>query len=122
MSIPLQITFHELPSSPAVEAQIRERAESLERHCDRLISCRVIVEGRHRAQRPTQQFHLRVELTLPGKIITVGRHPAEYQGHDDIFVAVRSAFDAARRRLDHHAQRRRRDAKHPARVEEPAEV
>ena len=60
MSIPLQITFHELPSSPAVEAQIRERAESLERHCDRLISCRVIVEGRHRAQRPTQQFHLRV--------------------------------------------------------------
>ena len=62
--------------TPAVEAQIRERTEGLERNCDRLTSCRVIVEGRHRAQRPAQQFHLRVELTLPGKIITVGRHPA----------------------------------------------
>jgi ribosome-associated translation inhibitor RaiA len=122
MSIALQITFHELPSSPAVEAQIRERAESLERHCDRLTSCRVIVEGRHRAQRPTQQFHLRVELTVPGKIITVGRHPAEYQAHDDIFVAVRSAFDAARRRLDHHASRRRGEVKHHTRAAVAEEV
>ena len=122
MPVPLQITFHELPSSPAVETQIRERAESLERHCDRLTSCRVIVEGRHRAQRPAQQFHVRVELTLPGKVITVGKHPAEYQAHDDIFVAVRSAFDAVRRRLDHHAQRRHGEVKHHRRAPEPAEA
>ena len=122
MSIPLQITFHELPSSPAVEAQIRERAESLERHCDRVTACRVIVEGRHRAQRPAQQFHLRVELTLPGKVITVGSHPAEYQAHDDIFVAVRAAFDAARRRLEDHARRRRGEVKNHMRVKVPAEA
>ena len=115
MTVPLQITFHELPSSPAVEAQIRERAETLERVFDRLTSCRVIVEGRHRAQRPAQQFHLRVELTMPGKVITVGRGAAEYQAHDDIFVAVRSAFDAARRQLDHHARRRRGEVKNHTR-------
>ncbi|HYM74295.1 MAG TPA: HPF/RaiA family ribosome-associated protein [Stellaceae bacterium] len=108
MTVPLQITFHELPSSAAVEAQIRERTDNLERVFGRLTSCRVIVEGRHRAQRPAQKFHLRVELTVPGKIITIGRGATEYQTHDDIFVAVRSAFDAARRRLDHHARRRRR--------------
>ena len=122
MTVPLQITFHELPSSPAVEAQIRERAEALERVFDRLTSCRVIVEGRHRAQRPAQQFHLRVELTVPGKVITVGKGTAEYQAYDDVFVAVRSAFDAARRRLDHHARRRRAEAKHHPRVALPAEA
>src|SRR5262249_54629049 len=116
-----QITFHELPSSAAVEAQIRERMEALERVFDRLTACRVIVEGRHRAQRPAQQFHLRIELTMPGKIITVGTGTAEYQAPDDIFVAVRSAFDAVRKRLDHYASRRRDEIKqHPAR--EPAEV
>jgi ribosome-associated translation inhibitor RaiA len=107
MTIPLQITFRDLPSSAAVEAEIRERAEHLERLFDRVSSCRVIVEGRHRPQRAGKVFHLRVELTLPGKIIAIGNGLAELHPHDDVFVAVRAAFDAARRQLDHHAQRRR---------------
>lgn len=111
MTVPLQITFRDLPSSSAVEAQIRERAEHLERVFDRLTSCRVIVEGRHRPQRAGKVAHLCVELTLPGKVITVGRGATEFEAHDDVFVAVRAAFDAARRRLDRYAQRRRGDIK-----------
>jgi ribosome-associated translation inhibitor RaiA len=107
MSCPLQITFRDLPSSAAVEAQIRERAEQLEHVFGRLISCRVIVEGRHRPRRAGKVFHLRVELTLPGRIIAVGNGPAALHANDDVFVAVRSAFDAARRQLEHQAQRRR---------------
>jgi ribosome-associated translation inhibitor RaiA len=106
MTTSLQITFRDLPSSPAVEAQIRERAGQLERHFGRLTSCRVVVEGRHRPQRAGKVFHLRVELALPGKIVAVGNGPAELHAHDDIFVAVRAAFDSARRQLEHHAQRR----------------
>lgn len=111
MTVPLQITFRDLPSSPAVEAQIRERAEHLERVFDRVTACRVIVEGRHRPQRAGKVTHLCVELTLPGKVITVGRGAAEFEAHEDVFVAVRAAFDAARRRLDRHARRRRGEVK-----------
>ena len=111
MTVPLQITFRDLPSSSAVEAQIRERAENLERVFDRLTSCRVIVEGRHRPQRAGKVAHLCIELTLPGKTITIGRGATEYEAHDDVFVAVRVAFDAARRRLDRHARRRRGEVK-----------
>jgi ribosome-associated translation inhibitor RaiA len=111
MTIPLQITFRDLPSSAAVEERIREQAEHLERVFDRLTSCRVIVEGRHRPQRAGKVTHLCIELTLPGKTITVGRGAAEYEAHDDVFVAVRAAFDAARRQLDRHAQRRRGEVK-----------
>jgi ribosome-associated translation inhibitor RaiA len=111
MTVPLQITFRDLPSSPAVEAQIRERAEHLERVFDRLTACRVIVEGRHRPQRAGRVTHLCVELTLPGKIITIGRGATEFEAHEDVFVAVRAAFDAARRRLDRYARRRRGEVK-----------
>lgn len=107
MTIPLQITFRDLPSSAAVEAQIRDRAEHLEQVFGRVTSCRVIVEGRHRPQRAGKVFHLRVELTLPGRIVAVGNGPAALHAHDDVFVAVRAAFDAARRQLDHRAARRR---------------
>jgi ribosome-associated translation inhibitor RaiA len=111
MTFPLQITFRDLPSSSAVEAQIRGRAEHLERVFDRLTSCRVIVEGRHRPQRAGKVTHLCIELTVPGKTITVGRGASEFEAHDDVFVAVRAAFDAARRRLDRHARRRRGEVK-----------
>jgi ribosome-associated translation inhibitor RaiA len=111
MTVPLQITFRDLPSSAAVEQQIREQTEHLERVFDRLTACRVIVEGRHRPQRAGRVAHLCIELTLPGRVITVGRGAAEFEAHDDVFVAVRSAFDAARRRLDRHARRRRGEVK-----------
>lgn len=122
MTVPLQITFRDLPSSAAVEAEIRERAENLERVFDRLTSCRVIVEGRHRPQRAGRVAHLCVELTLPGKVITVGRGAAEFEAHDDVFVAVRAAFDAARRRLDRYAQRRRGDVKSHAQPAAPQDA
>jgi ribosome-associated translation inhibitor RaiA len=111
MTIPLQITFRDLPSSAAVEAQIRERTEQLEHLFGRVTSCRVIVEGRHRPQRAGKVFHLRVELSLPGKVVAVGNGAAEFHARDDIFVAVRAAFDAARRQLGHHAQLRRGEVK-----------
>jgi ribosome-associated translation inhibitor RaiA len=107
MPFPLQITFRDLPSSAAVETQIRERAEHLEHLFGRVNSCRVIVEGRHRPQRAGKVFHLRVELAMPGKMVAVGNGTTQYHAHDDVFVAVRAAFDAAQRQLDHHAQRRR---------------
>jgi ribosome-associated translation inhibitor RaiA len=111
MTVSLQISFRDLPSSAAVEAQIRERVEHLEHVFGRLTSCRVIVEGRHRPQRAGKVFHLRLELTLPGKTIAVGHGPAELHPHDDVFVAVRAAFDAARRQLEHYASRRRGEVK-----------
>lgn len=111
MTVPLQITFRDLPSSAAVEEQIRERADNLARLFDRLTACRVTVEGRHRPQRAGRVTHLCIELSVPGKTITIGRGAAEFEAHDDVFVAVRAAFDAARRRLDRHARRRRGEVK-----------
>jgi ribosome-associated translation inhibitor RaiA len=111
MTVPLQITFRDLPSSSAIEERIREGAQQLERVYDRINACRVIVEGRHRPQRAGRVAHLCIELSVPGKVITIGRDAAEFHVHDDVFVAVRTAFDAARRRLDRHAQRRRGEVK-----------
>lgn len=41
----LQITFRNIDVSPAVETKIRERASELEQFCDRIVSCRVVVEA-----------------------------------------------------------------------------
>jgi cold shock CspA family protein/ribosome-associated translation inhibitor RaiA len=111
MQLPLQITFRNMEPSPTVEAHIRERAEALDRFFGRIMACRVVVEARARRHRKGKLYHLRVDLTVPGREIVVERDPAEHHAHEDILVAVRDAFDAARRQLEDHARTSRGDIK-----------
>jgi ribosomal subunit interface protein len=111
MQLPLQITYRHMESSPAVESRIRERVEELERFFDRIVSCRVVVECRHPRQRQGNLFRVRVDLKVPGREIVAGRDPAAHHAHEDVHVAVRDAFDAARRILEDHIRENRADVK-----------
>jgi ribosome-associated translation inhibitor RaiA/cold shock CspA family protein len=104
--LPLQITFRHMDPSPALEARIRQRAEELDQFFDRITSCRVVVECRHPRHHQGKLFEVRVDLTVPGREIVVGRDPGANHAHEDAHVAVRDAFDAARRRLEDHARDR----------------
>lgn len=111
MQLPLQITFRHMAPSPAVEAHIRERADALDRFFGRIMACRVVVEASARRQQKGKLYHLRVDLTVPGREIVVKRDPSEHHAHEDILVAVRDAFDAARRQLEDYARSSRGDVK-----------
>ena len=97
MPVPTQITFRNMESSPAVEAQLRERAEALERYFPSIIACRIAVETAHRHHQQGRLFPIRTRLSVPGREIVVSRDPAEHHAHEEIGVAIRDAFDAARR-------------------------
>jgi cold shock CspA family protein len=104
MMLPLQITFRNMPRSEAVEREIRERAGRLDRFTNRIMGCRVVVETRHRHHQG-DHFHVRIALTLPGREIVVGREPALHREYEDVYVAIRDAFDAAGRRLEDFVRR-----------------
>ena len=112
MQSPVQITFRNMEPSPSVEAHIRERADALERYFDRIMACRVVAEETSRRHRKGKHYHVRVDLTVPGREIVVKRDPPEQHAHEDILVAVRDAFDAARRQLEDYARTARGDTKH----------
>ena len=107
----LQLTFRHMDPSPALEARIRQRAEELDQFFDRITSCRVVVECAHRRQQQGNIFEVKVDLTVPGNEIVVGREPGNNHAHEDAHVAVRDAFDAARRLLEDHVRRRRGEGK-----------
>jgi ribosomal subunit interface protein len=105
MQVPLQITFRDMSPSEAVEAKIRERAEALDKYFPNIVGCRVVVESTARQHHKGKLYYLRVDLTVPGKEIVSKRHPDDNHAHEDIFVAVRDAFDEARRQLEDYSQR-----------------
>ncbi len=111
MQVPLQITFRHMDSSEALAARIRERAEELDHFFDRIVSCRVAVELQNARHQKGNLFRVRVDLTVPGREIVVGRDPSADQSHEDAYVAVRDAFDAARRLLEDYVRERRGEVK-----------
>jgi ribosome-associated translation inhibitor RaiA len=111
MQIPLQISFDGMDPSPALEVRIREKADKLERLYDRIVSCSVVVVAPHRHHHKGKLYSVRIDLSVPGHDIHVGRAGPENHAHEDVYVALRDAFNAAGRLLEDHVRRMRGDVK-----------
>ena len=114
MEIPLQIAFHGVDTSAAVETRIREKVAKLEHFFDRITGCRVTVERIHRATNnlstKDQPFHVSVVLEVPGAELVAGRDPKDpvsQKGHQDVNAAIADTFAAIGRQLKSYAERRR---------------
>ncbi len=105
MDIPLQISFRNMDRSETVEAKVRERAARLESYFNHISSCRVVIEAPERRRRKGKLYHVRVEIGVPGTELVVSRHPRNKHAHEDVYVAVRDAFDAARRQLEDYGRK-----------------
>lgn len=103
---PLQITFHDIPQSDALEARIREKAKKLEDFYPGIISCRVVVEERDRHRNQGKAFCVRLDVRIPQHEIALNR-----AHHEDVYVALRNAFNAATRKLDELGRVQRGDVK-----------
>lgn len=106
------------------------------------MGCRVIVEAPHRHHHKGKAYLVRIDLTVAGGELVVNRapkrlaaakpnggkdpdkefaevhEPSKHAAHEDIYVAIRDAFNAAARKLQDHARRRRGKVK----LHEPAPV
>lgn len=98
MQIPLQITIRDVEHSGALETHIRGKVEKLEEFFKHITSCRVVVEVPHKHHHQGKQFNVRIDIGVPGSEIVVN-----HDHDEDIYVALRDAFDAAKRRLEDYA-------------------
>ena len=107
---PVRIHFIDSPRSDSVAAKIEARVDRLARFSDAIQNCEVWLESPHGHHRQGPVYGVRIRLSVPGEEITIERQP----GTDDVYVAIREAFDAARRKLEDHERRRRAQVKaHP---------
>ncbi len=111
MQSALQVRFHGIDPSAAVETAIREHVKKLEQFYDRLISCDVSVESRHQHHRQGNLFTVHIRLAVPGGEIVVARDPERDPRHEDAYIALNDAFRAARRQLEDLAGKRQDKSK-----------
>lgn len=114
MDIPLEIAFHNMPSSDALEAEIRERVAKLERLYDRLTGCRVSIEALHKQHRTGNVYEVHIDMLVPGAELAVSKQPQrakEKYASPDIHTSIRDAFKAAERQLKEFKQQQRGEVK-----------
>jgi len=107
MQLPIQIAFHNMDRSEVLEDKVREHAAKLDEFCDHIMSCRVVVEVPHHHHHAGNQYQVRIDVTVPDGEIVVNREAPEHTAYKEFDVALRDAFDAARRQLEDYVRRRR---------------
>lgn len=114
MKLEVQVTFRDMEPSRGVEQAIREKAAKLDQFHDRITGCRVVVAAPHRHHHKGRLYNVRIDMTVPGGELVVNRDNSQAAAHHDVHVAVRDAFNAAKRQLQDYARRRRGEVKtHP---------
>jgi ribosome-associated translation inhibitor RaiA len=108
MQIPVQVVFHGLAHSDALQSLIHELAAKACRGQAKATRCLVAVEQPHRHRSQGRDFHIRVCLHVAGGELVVER------AGEDAQSAAREAFAALRRQLDEATQRARGEVKHHA--------
>ena len=133
MQLTPNITFRGVERTDALETEILTRLRKLETYCRRIMGCRVLVELVQRHHQAGNRYHVRIDLTVPGEEIVIAHEAGLHGTAQDMDaeklpkvaesdperkharVAIREAFDIARRRLQDYARRQRGTVKTPAR-------
>jgi cold shock CspA family protein len=110
MQEPLQIAFHNMASSPALEQRVRELFDRLERYYDGIISARVVLEAPHK-QAHKSTLGISISIGVPGRDIVVKREQRVHESDNHNIWVLTEAFEAAGRQLEEYSRIRRHDVK-----------
>jgi ribosome-associated translation inhibitor RaiA len=100
MEKPIQIRYHGVAASPAIDALVKEQAGHLERYFDRIIGCDVTIEVPERTNHKAHHFRVKVEVHVPGHTVVCDRDPDPKKAHTTCQMAVHDAFKHAKRQLE----------------------
>lgn len=117
MDRPLDIAFHNLDPSPAIEADIRQRVEKLETRYKHLTGCRVSIEALHNQHRTGNVYEVHIVMSVPGRDLAVSREPhhaKDRYANPDIRTSLRDAFQAAEKQLQSYKGMQREDTTPPS--------
>ncbi len=110
--MPLQVTFHNVERSEALETRVRERAARLERLCRDITACRVVVAIPHKsAGSGKHALSLAVELDVPGQRLVSRREQMPREAKDGLGHLVVEVFEVLERQLEDYVQLRRGETK-----------
>ncbi|MGI9250928.1 MAG: ribosome hibernation-promoting factor, HPF/YfiA family [Pseudohongiellaceae bacterium] len=117
MNNEFQIVFHNIDQSEAITEAVDKRIAKLKRYSDQILTGRVVLDSPHNNHHKGRVYSVGLEIHIPGREIRVNQEQHDNHAHEDLYVAIRDAFDAAERQLKSVDKKHRTT---PLRKESPA--
>ena len=111
MSIEPQITVRNMSSTDSLVSVINDKTAKLVRYAEQISRCEVMVEAPSGHHHHGGHFRVRVRVTIPGGELVALRDPPRAGAHEDVYIAIRDAFEAMQRQLKDHYDRKRADTR-----------
>jgi hypothetical protein len=111
-----QIAFLGMTASEPPRAEVHAWLARLGLLTAPMTAGRVVIEAVDQDHKE-RRYRVRMDLTMPHGIVTVGHDHPNNAAHEDIYVAIRNAFRAGRRELEAYSSRGA-----PAPVELPGSI
>jgi ribosomal subunit interface protein len=95
----LEISFRDIEHSDAIEQNIRDKTAKLTSTFDDITGIRAVVAMPHNHSNKGKLAHVSLEIGLPGETVAITNDNHDNSDHEDMYVAVRDAFDKAQRKI-----------------------
>lgn len=101
MATQVEVHFHGIEKSEAVEQRVREKVAKLKKHFTKMTSCRVAIEVPQRTADRPKVYQIKIEIGVPRRTAVVVSHERTgSHANEDLPLAIREAFEAALRKAD----------------------
>jgi hypothetical protein len=98
---PCQIAFGGMLASEPPRVEVHAWLDRLGALTAPMTAGQVLIEAVDRGRKP-QHYRVRMDLTLPTGVVVIDYDHPNNGPHEDVYVAIRNAFRAARRQLEAH--------------------
>jgi ribosome-associated translation inhibitor RaiA len=106
MTTQVEVHFHGIEKSDAIEQRVREKVAKLQRHFERMTRCRVGIEVPQRTPQKPKVYQIKIEIGVPRRSpIVISHERVGSHATEELALAIRDAFEAAKRKVDGTAAR-----------------
>lgn len=99
MTNEIQVVFHNIDQTESINDAVNKRIQKLERYCDDIIAGRVVLDSPHNNHHKGRVYSVGLEIHTPNKEVRVNQEQHDNHAHEDLYIAIRDAFNAAERQL-----------------------
>lgn len=97
----LKLTVRHISRTADLESRVRESVQRLERVDDRIAHCHLTVEGSEAGAADGARYAVKIDISIPGAQIHADSLHLDVAQQSDLNLALRAAFDDAKRQLRH---------------------
>jgi len=99
MTNEFQVVFHNIDQTEAITDAVQKRIDKLERYCDQIITGRVVLDSPHNNHHKGRVYSVSLEIHTPTIEVRVNQEQHDNHAHEDLYIAIRDAFNVAERQL-----------------------